>query len=75
MWILPTTNVWDRVFSGYRSRRHLNIWSRLILAPVFLNKCLGPGLQRHAVESSDGDGKSTSWMSIQDLQEGQDETA
>ena len=45
----------------------------------FLNKCLGPGLQRHAVESSDGDGKSTlaseryktSWMSIQDPEEGQ----
>ena len=29
-----------------------------VLAPVF-NNCLGPGLQRHAVESSDGDGKST----------------
>ena len=48
-----------------------------------LNKCLGPGLQRHAVESSDGDGKSTlaseryktSWMSIQDLEEGQTKTA
>ena len=42
-----------------------------------------PGIQRHAVESSDGDGKSTlaseryktSWMSIQDLEEGQTKTA